>query len=235
MSDPAVLFYTSDFLVGVMDMTMEERGQYITLLCYQHQKGHLDEKTIRLLVGLCSVNVLKHFKQDGDGKFYNERMDLEKAKRHKFNESRRKNGKLGGRPKKEENENHMVNHMGNENENNNINNNINNNNINSNINIYDFIEQNFSRTLSPIEYEEISTWEDNELTRYAIKQSVLNGKYNLKYIARILDNYKKNGIITIQQAQEDEKKFKSGIKKNSNEALYDKMSEWARKVEEKER
>lgn len=112
--------------------------------------------------------------------------------------------------------------------------NINNTN-NSNINIYDYIEINFGRTLSPIEYEEVEKWEDSDLTRYAISQAILNGKYNLKYISRILDNYKKNGIITIQQAQEEEEKFKSGIKKNSNELLYDKMNEWAKKAEEREK
>lgn len=75
-------------------------------------------------------------------------------------------------------------------------------------NIYDFIEENFGRTLSPIEYEEISTWEDNDLTRYAIKQSVLNGKYNIRYISVILNNYKKNSITTVQQAQKEEEQFK---------------------------
>ncbi len=35
----------------------------------------------------------------------------------------------------------------------------------NNINIYTYIEENFGRTLSPIEYEEVSMWEDNELTR----------------------------------------------------------------------
>lgn len=75
-------------------------------------------------------------------------------------------------------------------------------------NIYDFIEKNFGRTLSPIEYEEISTWEDNDLTRYAIKQSVLNGKYNIRYISVILNNYKKNSITTVQQAQKEEEQFK---------------------------
>jgi len=48
--DPAFLFYSSDFLSGITDLTMEERGQYITLLCLQHQKGSLSEKTIRLSV-----------------------------------------------------------------------------------------------------------------------------------------------------------------------------------------
>ena len=32
-----------------------------------------------------------------------------------------------------------------------------------NENIFDYIESNFGRTLSPIEYEEVSNWEDNEL------------------------------------------------------------------------
>ena len=102
MNDPAVLFYTSDFLTGVMDMSMEERGMYITLLCYQHQKGHIEEKTIRFLLGYAKDNlpevIMKHFKIDNEGKYYNERMDSEKDKRSKFVETRRKNGSKGGRP-----------------------------------------------------------------------------------------------------------------------------------------
>lgn len=97
--DPAILFYTSDFLSGVMDLDMEERGQYITLLCAQHQKGHLSEKTTRLLVGSVSVSVLSKFKKDEHGLLFNERMDEEINKRTKFIDSRSVNGKLGGRPK----------------------------------------------------------------------------------------------------------------------------------------
>jgi len=104
MNDPAVLFYTSDFLTGVIDMSMEERGMYITLLCYQHQKGHIDEKTIRFLLGYAKDNlpevIMKHFKIDNEGKYYNARMDLEKDKRSKFVETRRENGSKGGRPAK---------------------------------------------------------------------------------------------------------------------------------------
>ena len=100
MNDPAVLFYTSDFLTGVLDLTMEERGQYITLLCYQHQKGHFKEETIRLLVGNVSVNVLNKFEKDENGLLFNKRMDVEKDKRNSFVSSRKENGKKGGRPKK---------------------------------------------------------------------------------------------------------------------------------------
>lgn len=96
-------------------------------------------------------------------------------------------------------------------------------------NIYEFIEKNFGRTLSPIEYEEISTWEDNELTRYAIKQSVLNGKYNIRYIAVILNNYKKNSITTVQQAQEQEEIFKKHKTRYTNPRVMEKVPEWVGK------
>jgi uncharacterized protein YdaU (DUF1376 family) len=96
--DPAILFYTGDFLNGCTDLTFEERGQYITLLCLQHQKGHLSEKTIRLTVGSVSVDVLKKFIKDEEGNYYNDRMDEEIKKRQHFLDTRYFNGKKGGRP-----------------------------------------------------------------------------------------------------------------------------------------
>jgi uncharacterized protein YdaU (DUF1376 family) len=96
--DPAFLFYSSDFLSGVTDLTMEERGQYITLLCLQHQKGELNEKTIRLTVGSVSVDVLAKFQKSGDC-YKNLRLETEILKRLEFTESRRLNGQKGGRPK----------------------------------------------------------------------------------------------------------------------------------------
>lgn len=90
-------------------------------------------------------------------------------------------------------------------------------------NIFKYIEENFGRTLSPIEYEEISNWKDDELTRYAIKQAVLNGVYNIKYISKILFNYEKQGIKTVQQAQEKEKKF------NNRNKVIEEVPEWFNK------
>ena len=80
---------------------MEERGQYITMLCLQHLSGHLNEKTISLSVGSVSVDVLSKFKIDEDGLYYNERLQIEIEKRSKFTKSRTSNGLKGGRPKKE--------------------------------------------------------------------------------------------------------------------------------------
>jgi len=78
---PSLNFYTSDFLSGVYDLTMEERGQYITLLCVQHQKGHLTKKAIQLAVGEVSQDVLSKFSVDGDGLYYNKRLDYEVDKK----------------------------------------------------------------------------------------------------------------------------------------------------------
>lgn len=101
--DPAFLFYASDFLCGVSDLTMEERGQYITLLCLQQQKGHLSRKIIGLSLGFdwdnASQDLKKKFIEDESGLFYNLRLEEELIKRSKFTEKQRDNGKKGGRPK----------------------------------------------------------------------------------------------------------------------------------------
>ena len=101
MKDPAYLFYSSDFLTGCASLTMEERGQYITLLSLEHQLGRLSEKTIRLSVGSVSVDVLEKFKQDENGLLYNERLEIEIEKRSNFIDTRRTNGLKGGTPKAE--------------------------------------------------------------------------------------------------------------------------------------
>lgn len=98
--DPAFLFYSSDFLSGISDLTMEERGQYITMLCLQHQKGSLSSKTISLMVGKVSVDVMSKFEKDLEGNFFNDRLRSEAQKRDKFIESRIANGLQGGRGKK---------------------------------------------------------------------------------------------------------------------------------------
>lgn len=106
--DPAFLFYSSDFLMDVADLNMKERGQYISLLCLQHQSGHLNKKKIKLNFGKISDDVLKKFETDFDGNFYNKRLEEEIIKRTKFVEHQRENGKKGGRPK-QKNENPTVN------------------------------------------------------------------------------------------------------------------------------
>lgn len=118
------------------------------------------------------------------------------------------------------------------------------NNITNNISsssIYSFVEENLGRTLSPIEYEKIAEWKDTELTRYAIKKAILNGKYSIGYINGILNNYKKNNITTIKQAQAEEENFKSKrdktkiTKKVSNKgSSWELLEKWKKECENEE-
>ena len=98
--DPAFLFYTSDFLTDCSDLTMEERGQLITLFCLQHQKGRLSEKIINLSIGELSEDVKNKLSRDENNLYYSPKIEELIEQRKKFAESRRKNGLLGGRPKK---------------------------------------------------------------------------------------------------------------------------------------
>ena len=67
-------------------------------------------------------------------------------------------------------------------------------------NIFSMIEQEFGRTLSPIEYEIVKAWlETNksvELISLALKDSVMNGARNLRYMDTILYNWDKEGVKT---------------------------------------
>lgn len=79
--------------------------------------------------------------------------------------------------------------------------------------MYELLEMYFGRTFNPIEYEIINSWEDNELTRYAIKETVLRRIYNVKYINTIIMNYKKQNITTVQEAKMAEERFLNSKKK----------------------
>jgi hypothetical protein len=125
--DPAFLFYSADFIVGTYEMTDEQVGRYIRLMCLQHQKGHLSESVVlSVMGGEIDKEVIGKLKRDDDGLYYNERLDEEMSKRRKYSESRAKNRKEGAVSKSHDN--HMSNicnsydeHMVNENENVNVN------------------------------------------------------------------------------------------------------------------
>ena len=72
--------------------------------------------------------------------------------------------------------------------------------------IYDLLQEN-GFNLTPLQYEVVSKWKDNELTRHAIKKAVLNNKFNINYIDKILYSYEVNNITTVEQAIEDDENF----------------------------
>lgn len=80
------------------------------------------------------------------------------------------------------------------------------------INLLEVFQQEFGRLLTPIEMQTIGEWLDRdryskELILEALKEAVLNQKYSLRYIDRILLSWSKKNIRTTQQAKEESKRF----------------------------
>lgn len=137
--DPAVLFYTGDFLVGTMKMNYAQKGKYIQLLCLQHQDGHLSEDDMLSVCGDYDEKIFSKFVKDENGRYYNERMEQESIKRRRFVESRQRNLVKNDKEVQveEHKERHMEAHMGNHTESRMENENVN---ENKNININDIKE-----------------------------------------------------------------------------------------------
>lgn len=81
------------------------------------------------------------------------------------------------------------------------------------INVYNIFEKEFGRPLSPIECETLNIWIDQDqhqtdLIIAALKEAVLSGKMNFRYIDRILFEWKKNGVNTIEEARVYGEKFR---------------------------
>lgn len=91
--DPAILFYTADFLAGTMFMSDEQVGQYMRLLCAQHQMGHLSEEDMLKICKSYDKDIFRKFKKDADGFFFNERLEAEINRRKAYSESRSQNRK----------------------------------------------------------------------------------------------------------------------------------------------
>ena len=76
--------------------------------------------------------------------------------------------------------------------------------------IYETIEKEFGRTLSSIEYEIIRGWLEHnyseEIIKEALKEAVLNGVSNLKYMDKILYEWGKKGIKSVEDVEKNRKK-----------------------------
>lgn len=79
--------------------------------------------------------------------------------------------------------------------------------------LYTTFEKEFGRPLSPFECESLAIWidddrHDEEIIKAALREAVISGKLNFRYIDRILFDWKRNGIKTIEQARQQGKKFR---------------------------
>ncbi|MDD9267692.1 DnaD domain-containing protein [Paenibacillus sp. GCM10023248] len=80
-------------------------------------------------------------------------------------------------------------------------------------NIFTTFEKEFARPLTPMELETISGWLDKdqykeELIMTALKEAVFAGKVHFRYIDRILLEWSRNRVGTVDQAKEYSQRFR---------------------------
>ena len=101
---------------------------------------------------------------------------------------------------------------------------------NSKSNIFEVIEKEFGRTLSPIEFEIIKAWLDNnmseELIKEALKEATFNGVSNLRYIDKILYEWEKAGIKTKEDVLKNNKKRRIKSEEDSKKEIDLDIMDW---------
>lgn len=80
--------------------------------------------------------------------------------------------------------------------------------------IFSIFEKEFGRPLTPMELESITGWLDKDqypeqLILAGLKEAVFAGKVHFRYIDRILMEWSRNRITTVEQAKEHSQKFRS--------------------------
>lgn len=90
-------------------------------------------------------------------------------------------------------------------------------------NLYTSFEEEFGRTLSPMEYGIINGWIadkfSEELILLALKEAVYNNVSNLRYVDRILYEWRKKGIQNKNDVLKEQKNYHK--KKSSNLEVFD--------------
>lgn len=79
--------------------------------------------------------------------------------------------------------------------------------------LYQNFEAEFGRPLSPMEYQRIGQWLDEdqyqvELIHLALREAVLNQAYSLNYIDRILLSWERKNIRTSEQVMDEQQRRK---------------------------
>lgn len=99
------------------------------------------------------------------------------------------------------------------------------------INIFEIIEKEFGRTLSPIEFEIIQAWIEGgvseELISEALKEATFNGVSNLRYIDKILYEWGKDGVKTKEDVEKRKKQRNKRIQtEDDNKDIDLEIMEW---------
>ena len=78
--------------------------------------------------------------------------------------------------------------------------------------VFSVLEKELGKQLSPIEIEIVKAWKErnysDEIIKEAIKESVINGVTNLRYIDKILWEWAKKGIKNKEEVEKNRKEFR---------------------------
>ena len=87
--------------------------------------------------------------------------------------------------------------------------------------VFTIFENELGRTLSPMEFEQIKEWittyKNEELIIYALKEAVLNGVSSFRYMDKILDDWNRKGYKNKEDIIKDKSNYRK--KKNNIEAF----------------
>lgn len=99
--DPAILFYTSDFIATSNLLSLEQMGKLALLMAYRHWFSR--RLTYNEMLKICKdekpdPEIFSRYKQDNNGCYYNPEIEKAIEKRKQYSESRSRNRK--GKSKK---------------------------------------------------------------------------------------------------------------------------------------
>lgn len=96
-----------------------------------------------------------------------------------------------------------------------------------NVTLYDEIEKEFKRPLTPREFQIINVWKEvgylDETIRLALKEASYNGALSIAYIDKILNNWEKKGIRTKEDVEKNREEF---AKKKEEVIQFDDDYDW---------
>ncbi len=100
--------------------------------------------------------------------------------------------------------------------------------------IFEVVEKEFGRTLSPMEYEIMKAWVENgfsdEVMKEAVREATYNGVSNLRYIDKILYEWEKKGIKTKEDIEKNRQQHKE--RKAQEETIEVEDFDWFEEDEE---
>ncbi|MBB6674084.1 DnaD domain-containing protein [Cohnella nanjingensis] len=87
--------------------------------------------------------------------------------------------------------------------------------VRAHVTLFGTFEQEFGRPLTPMEIETINGWLDQdrypeELVLFALKESVFAGKLHFRYIDRILLEWSRNRVQSVEDARAHAQRFRVG-------------------------